>query len=222
MVEWTRRRMVRGSLRLLPPGTAVRYVAAGNAASWHRVLPLPIVAYLGVVVPAFVIEWDSAHRLTGWTLAYVDLAIPLGMAVLYVLARLLNRPRVIAVTDDAVALLESHSYFRWTPARVIGTFPRTQLGPVRRARVTVGGQRLRVYQPWSDEIRAADWDLFTRRAEPAGDHPVSEDGRWWWDGSGWRPVPAPAPVGAGLSLDGRAWWDGAAWRVRPTGLSTGI
>jgi len=43
MVEWTRRRMVRGSLRLLPPGTAVRYVAAGNAAFGNqdvRVIPV--------------------------------------------------------------------------------------------------------------------------------------------------------------------------------------
>ncbi|MFI7674428.1 hypothetical protein [Actinophytocola sp. NPDC049390] len=44
---------------------------------------------------------------------------------------------------------------------------------------------------------------------------LSEDGRYWWDGADWQPVPdgetQQAEVGA-LSDDGKWKWDGSQWQ----------
>lgn len=44
---------------------------------------------------------------------------------------------------------------------------------------------------------------------------LSEDGKYWWDGSDWQPVPedggGDTPVGQ-LSDDGQWQWDGSQWQ----------
>jgi hypothetical protein len=51
---------------------------------------------------------------------------------------------------------------------------------------------------------------------------LSDDGKYWWDGSDWQPVPdgdtQQAEVGA-LSDDGKWQWDGSQWQ--PADGSTG-
>lgn len=57
----------------------------------------------------------------------------------------------------------------------------------------------------------------------------SEDGQWWWDGTGWQPVTpagsaaatgaAPSPTSGQLSDDGQWKWDGTAWQ--PVGQAAG-
>ena len=212
--EWARRRMIQRALRLLPPGSVIRHVAAADTGSLWWALPLCLIGYSVVVVPAWLLTSGLSGQKGAWPV--FPLSILLGMVVAWLLSGLVIHHWVIAVSDEAVSVLDSGRFLRWSPRRVVDTFPRTQLGPLRRSRVTIGDQRLRVYSPWSGEIQAADWDLFTRAA-PAAGAAVSDDGRWAWDGGHWRPIPAGAPAGARLSRDGRAWWDGEAWRVRPAG-----
>ena len=218
--EWARRRMIQRALRLLPPGSVIRYVAAADSGSLWWAVPLSLIGYSVVVVPAWLLTLGLSGQKGAWPGVVFPLSILLGLVVARLISGLFIHHRVIAVTDEAVSVLDSGRLLRWTPRRVVDTFPRTQLGPLRRSRVTIGHQRLRVYSPGSGQIQAADWDLFTRAAPPA-DLPVSDDGRWRWDGGGWRPIPAPAPAVARLSPDGRAWWDGEAWRVRPVGSLSG-
>jgi len=44
----------------------------------------------------------------------------------------------------------------------------------------------------------------------------SDDGKWWWDGQGWRDPTEAVPTGAQWSDDGAHWWDGQSWRPAPT------
>jgi hypothetical protein len=42
---------------------------------------------------------------------------------------------------------------------------------------------------------------------------LSEDGRYWWDGADWQPVPEQQSTAVGqLSEDGRWTWDGSEWQ----------
>jgi hypothetical protein len=208
--------MIKRALRLLPPGSLIRHVAAADTGSLGWALLLGLIGYSVVVVPALLLTSGLSGQKGAWPGVLFPLSLLLGMVVARLLSGLVIHHRVIAVTDEAVSVLDSGRFRKWTPRRVVDTFPRSQLGPLRRSRVTIGDQRLRVYSPWSGEIQAADWDLFTRAAATAG-VAVSDDGRWTWDGGHWRPIPAGAPAGAQLSRDGCAWWDGEAWRVRPAG-----
>jgi len=230
--------MIQRALPLLPQGSVIRQVATTNQRSGWWAGLLALLGASAILVPAMVLDWSPPHPLAGWTLVYTDLALPLALALEYLLICLVRRRVIIAVTDRSVFLLDGGRLLPWTPRRPVETLARTQLGPVWRGRLTIGDRRLLVYDSWSREIQAADWDLFTRDAPPAlatADGPaaalpalgsevappaglrVSDDGRWTWEGSSWRPIRASAPAGARLSPDGLAWWDGEAWRVRPAG-----
>ncbi|MGO8686736.1 MAG: hypothetical protein ACLQT7_06040 [Candidatus Dormibacteria bacterium] len=212
MRAWARRRMIRRAQPLLPPEPAIRYVLAGNATSRWLTGILWLLGYCALVEPALIF-WNPRSGSEWW----IPLAIPAGVTIGCLFTCLVNRHRVIAATDDAIFVLDSGRFLPWTPRRLIGTYGRIQMGPLRGGWATIGDQRLRCRAGWwREEMRAADWDLLTRTAAPTG-FPVSEDGRWAWHGGGWRPVPAAAPAGAQLSSDGRAWWDGAAWRVQAAG-----
>jgi hypothetical protein len=45
---------------------------------------------------------------------------------------------------------------------------------------------------------------------------MSPDGRYWWDGQGWRDAEQSAPPNAMRSADGYYWWDGKSWRAAPS------
>jgi hypothetical protein len=45
---------------------------------------------------------------------------------------------------------------------------------------------------------------------------MSPDGRYWWDGQGWRDAEQSAPPNATRSADGYYWWDGKGWRTAPS------
>lgn len=55
---------------------------------------------------------------------------------------------------------------------------------------------------------------------------LSEDGKYWWDGADWQPVPedggdtGDTPVGQ-LSEDGQWQWDGSAWQPAEGGGASG-
>jgi hypothetical protein len=44
---------------------------------------------------------------------------------------------------------------------------------------------------------------------------MSPDGKYWWDGQGWKDTEQQIPTGAQLSGDGQSWWDGRGWRAVP-------
>lgn len=46
---------------------------------------------------------------------------------------------------------------------------------------------------------------------------LSDDRRWWWDGTQWQDTLLRVPPGAERSQDGTQWWDGTAWRPVPAG-----
>ena len=41
---------------------------------------------------------------------------------------------------------------------------------------------------------------------------MSDDGRYWWDGSSWQDATTTVPPHAQRSPDGAYWWDGKSWR----------
>jgi hypothetical protein len=45
---------------------------------------------------------------------------------------------------------------------------------------------------------------------------LSDDRRYWWDGSSWQDTATRIPPGSQISPDGTRWWDGAVWRDLPT------
>jgi hypothetical protein len=49
----------------------------------------------------------------------------------------------------------------------------------------------------------------------AGAVQMSEDGRYWWNGSQWEDADRAVPPAAQRSPDGRYWWDGTRWRRTP-------
>jgi hypothetical protein len=44
---------------------------------------------------------------------------------------------------------------------------------------------------------------------------MSPDGRYWWDGQGWKDTEQVIPPNAQRSGDGQSWWDGRGWRPVP-------
>jgi hypothetical protein len=44
---------------------------------------------------------------------------------------------------------------------------------------------------------------------------MSPDGKYWWDGQGWKDTEQQIPSNAQLSGDGQSWWDGRGWRAVP-------
>jgi hypothetical protein len=44
---------------------------------------------------------------------------------------------------------------------------------------------------------------------------MSPDGRFWWDGQGWKDTEQEIPPNAQRSGDGQSWWDGRGWRPIP-------
>jgi hypothetical protein len=44
---------------------------------------------------------------------------------------------------------------------------------------------------------------------------MSQDGRFWWDGRGWRDATTEVPPDAMKSSDGFYWWDSRTWRPMP-------
>lgn len=44
---------------------------------------------------------------------------------------------------------------------------------------------------------------------------LSPDGRYWYDGQGWRDASQEVPPTAQRSADGTLWWDGRTWRPVP-------
>jgi hypothetical protein len=193
LTDWPRRRMLQRAARLLP-GSEIGVVFAAGTASWVWLSPLFLLGYFGTTGPAFVLDWSAPSALSPWLRAYVVLAVPLGLLVGWLFTCPVNRHRVVAVTDDTVFVMDSGWLLPWTPRRLVGTFDRTRLGPVRRhwaTSLTIGGRRYRVRPQWANAVQAADWELVLREA-PGG----------------------VVPEGAALSADGRAWWDGAAWRMR--------
>lgn len=50
---------------------------------------------------------------------------------------------------------------------------------------------------------------------------MSQDGRYWWDGRGWRDATTEVPPDAMKSPDGFYWWDSRTWRPKPATSPTG-
>jgi hypothetical protein len=46
---------------------------------------------------------------------------------------------------------------------------------------------------------------------------MSPDGKFWWDGQGWKDTAVEIPPTAQRSPDGQSWWDGRGWRPVPRG-----
>jgi len=71
-----------------------------------------------------------------------------------------NKYRCVAVTRDAIYVLESHRLSGGAkPRRLLGTLPRhTRLGPASRrwAQLTILGERCWVHKRFHDQIAAAD------------------------------------------------------------------
>jgi hypothetical protein len=44
---------------------------------------------------------------------------------------------------------------------------------------------------------------------------MSPDGKYWWDGQGWKDTEQVIPTNAQRSGDGQSWWDGRGWRPVP-------
>jgi hypothetical protein len=44
---------------------------------------------------------------------------------------------------------------------------------------------------------------------------MSPDGKYWWDGQGWKDTEQVIPPNAQRSGDGQSWWDGRGWRPVP-------
>jgi hypothetical protein len=44
---------------------------------------------------------------------------------------------------------------------------------------------------------------------------MSADGRFWWDGQGWKDTEVEVPPNVQRSADGGQWWDGRGWRPVP-------
>jgi hypothetical protein len=49
-------------------------------------------------------------------------------------------------------------------------------------------------------------------------HPVSEDGKWWWDGEHWLSTTRTIPPDAQISIDALTWWTGHEWQPAPMPL----
>ncbi|RKR92368.1 hypothetical protein BDK92_6806 [Micromonospora pisi] len=80
-----------------------------------------------------------------------------GMGVLIALA--LVRFRIVAVTGDAVVVMEAGGLTYTTPTKVLARLPRdTRIGPVRGiwAKTRIGEEKLYVHWRFHKQVRAAD------------------------------------------------------------------
>ena len=151
---------------------------------------------------------------------FVVLALLLAIVPGALLFALINRNRLIAVTADAIYVLDCGHGKK--PKRVLLTLPRTtRLGPGSSGiatKILVGSETLWVAQKFRSEIAAADAEI--SQTAPAGSEPMSPDGSFWWDGGSWHACTAIAPPSAPRSPDGAYWWDGAHWRELPKATAT--
>ena len=65
------------------------------------------------------------------------------------------------------------------------------------------------------EARSSGYEQDVRHDEPVESGQLSEDGRWWWDGTEWKAVDTQEPTiePDQLSEDGHWLWDGSEWRA---------
>ncbi len=127
---------------------------------------------------------------------------------------LINRNRILAVTQDEIFVLDcGHGQ---KPKRVLGVLPRaTRLGPPvgNPIQITIGQERLFTGNKFRSEIIAADAEA--PQAAPTAAVTMSPDGRYWWNGTSWVNCDEAAPEFVPHSPDGAAWWDGGRWRFVP-------
>jgi hypothetical protein len=151
---------------------------------------------------------------------FILLAVLLAIVPGALLFALLNQNRLIAITDDAIYVLDCGHGAK--PKRVLVTLPRaTRLGQGTGGianKIQVGSETLWVGQKFRAELATADADITQRSA--VGSEPMSDDGAFWWDGRGWIACAAAAPPSAPRSPDGAYWWDGAQWREIPKSIAT--
>jgi len=149
---------------------------------------------------------------------FVVLALLLAIVPGALLFALLNQNRLIAITDEAIYVLDCGHGTK--PKRVLAVLPRaTPFGNGTggmASRIRVGSETLWVGQKFRAELAAADAQLTQQSS--AGFEPLSDDGSFWWDGRQWIACTSAAPPSAPRSPDGAYWWDGTHWREIPMSI----
>jgi len=152
---------------------------------------------------------------------FVALVLLLAILPGALLFALINRNRLIAVTQDAIYVLDCGHGKK--PKRVLMTLPRpTHLGSAggMLIKITAGPETLWVAQRFAAELAAADAGVAqTQQTVPA--IAMSPDRNFWWDGARWIDCAQAAPQAAPRSPDGNYWWDGVNWRAVPGATPTG-
>lgn len=168
MTQWGRNRIVRRSLPLLPPGTVVRRVIGAQTRGPWPYLLFFLIGYggtwsLGWLVWIHLINSGASS----WAGSIVGLLLWIAWfmgsyAVGWLSFLAVNRYRIVVVADQAFYLVDCGRSIFFRPRRLLGTFPRAPLGPLRglMATITIGGHRLHVPRAWFAQVRWADWELF--------------------------------------------------------------